>query len=160
MSMAMMIDGAPSDWFDLFNARKLHLVALSVGGFSTLGAIEIRIGYHGPYLSDSVNRSGRARTFAPEHPLTVIPLVEDTHGGRPLPPDPEAFLRKVFRDVLRAHASLDDCRAIFLDLRGWGRGDGFPIETARRAAAKVFAKAGRELAVYIETDADPSQARH
>lgn len=41
-----------------------------------------------------------------------------------------------------------------------GGGDGFPIETARRAAAKVFAKAGREIAVYIEKDADPSQARH
>lgn len=121
--MAVIHQGEPRDWTDLFKQGSLHLVCVASGGLTTCDFAASTIGGMRQEqevwpLTKKVNRLGETGTFWPRLPLTVVPQTSWEQRARP--DDINAFLRKNFLDVAEAnrlHVKLPD---LYVDLNPYG----------------------------------------
>ncbi|QCS49245.1 hypothetical protein FEK30_07245 [Picosynechococcus sp. PCC 11901] len=137
--MTTIVDQELDKWPDKFKAKEIHLVCIATGGLTTCDCAASTIGGMSQErevwpLTKRVNRQGETGTFYPRFPLTVVPLLK--WEDRPEPTDIGDFLRRSFRDVLKANRDYIKLKTLYIDLNGWG--SYYPFDQARQIAEEIL----------------------
>ncbi len=137
--MTTIFDQELDKWTDKFKAKEIHFVCIATGGLTACDFAASTIGGMNQErevwpLTIKVNRQGETGTFYPRLPLTVVPLLK--WKDRPVPTDTDDFLRRSFRDVLKANCDYIKLKTLFIDLNGWG--SDYLFDRARQIAEEIL----------------------
>lgn len=121
--MAIIFNGEPKNWPDLFKGKELHVVCVAAGGLTTCDFAASTVGGMKQEaevwpLTKKVNSLGETGTFWPQLPLTVVPT--PIWEGRAAPNNLGEFYRQAFVDVAKANREYIKLDNLFVDLNGYG----------------------------------------